>query len=83
MEEEIELKQIFKIFWDKKLEIVLIAILAVILGVFYTKYLINPEYTSSATIILANDDEGSQNKTLPESEVTLIDKLITTYSTLA
>lgn len=45
MEEEIELKQIFKIFWDKKLEIVLIAILAVILGVFYTKYLINPEST--------------------------------------
>ena len=83
MEEEIELREIFKIFWDKKLEIILILILSVILGVFYTKYLINPEYTSSATIILANDDEGSQNKTLTQSEVTLNDKLITTYSTLA
>lgn len=82
MEEEVDLKKAIKIFWDRKIEIILIILLFVVIGYIYTQYFIQPEYTASATIILANNNQ-KQNTILTQSEIALNDKLIATYSNLA
>lgn len=79
--EEIDLKEIFNIFWSKKLLIILVTIMFAILGMYYTKYMIVPMYKSTATLILtkSNNTEGS---TITQSEVTLNQQLVATYTEL-
>lgn len=83
MEDEIDIKKMVKIFWDRKIVIFLIISICILLGVAYTIYLIKPEYTSVATIVLAYDSNEESNKTVTQSEIALNDKLISTYTELA
>ena len=82
MEEEIDLKKFVKMFWDRKVMILLIISICIFLGVIYTSYLLKPEYTSTATIVLAYDS-SENNTTVTQSEIALNDKLISTYTALA
>lgn len=83
MEEEIDLKKFIKMFWDRKWVIFLIIILCVFLGIVYTNYLLKPEYTSTSTIVLAHDTNENINTAVTQSEISLNDKLISTYTALA
>ena len=56
MEEEIDLMDMIKYFWKKKIWIILIGFICIVLAIVYTKYLIKPEYTATATFILTNDN---------------------------
>ena len=56
MEEEIDLIDMVKYFWSKKILIILAACMLVILDIKYTKFLIIPEYMATATFILTKDD---------------------------
>ena len=56
MEENIDLMELVKYFWSKKIWIILVGVICIILAGVYTKYLVTPEYTASATLILTNDD---------------------------
>ena len=57
MEEEIDLKELFEVFWKKKAIIILVTILFAIIGFGYTKYFVIPKYKSSTTLLLAQNTD--------------------------
>lgn len=83
--EELDLKELLTIFWNKKVQIILLVAIFIVLGVIYTIGFITPMYTSSTTLVLAAV-EGTDNKTtdstITTTDVTLNSKLVSTYSEL-
>lgn len=84
--EELDLKEIFKIIWKKKIYIILLIAVFAELGILYTSYLVTPMYKSSTTLVLAQSasDTNSKNtvNTITTTDITLNSKLIATYSEL-
>ena len=83
--EDIDLKELFMIFWNKKIQIILLLILFAIIGAIYTIGFITPMYTSSTTLVLATSgSENTQDATnsITATDVTLNSKLVSTYSEL-
>lgn len=83
--EELDLKEIFSLFWNKKLQVILIVMVFLIIGVVYTLGLVKPVYTTSTTLVLAKiDNQKNQNgeDTITTSDLTLNSKLVSTYSEL-
>ena len=86
--EELDLKELFSIFWNKKIWIIIITIIFIILGAVYSYVFVEPEYQASTTLLLAktNTDQTTENATNPESitqtDITLNQKLVSTYSVL-
>ena len=78
--EELDLKKLFDMFWNKKLEIAIIILAFLIIGAVYTLYFVKPVYSSSTSLLLA----GSQNTetTITTTDITINNKLISTYSEL-
>ena len=78
--EELDLKRLFDMFWNKKLEIAIIILTFLIIGAVYTLYFVKPVYSSSTSLLLA----GSQNTetTITTTDITINNKLISTYSEL-
>lgn len=81
--DEIDLKQLLELFWNKKVFILAIVLIAVIIGYIYTSFLIKPKYTSSTTLILAQRNSADSTGTITSTDVTLNDKLIDTYKEIA
>ena len=83
--EEIDLKELFMIFWNRKLLIILITLVAMAIGVAYSYFYIVPEYKSTTKIVLAQASTGatqSADGTITQADVTLNSKLVSTYSEL-
>jgi capsular polysaccharide biosynthesis protein len=80
--EEIELKEIFLLFWSRKFAVMSIIIFFILIGGFYNLFFIVPEYKASATIILAKSENGDVDKSITQTELTLNQKLVSTYSEL-
>lgn len=85
MEEEIDLRELFEVFWKKKFIIIVVTIMCGVIGGLYTKYYITPEYKSSTTLLLAqNNSENGQDTTneITQTDITLNQKLVSTYGVL-
>ena len=82
--EELDLKELFNIFWSKKVHIILIVLIFIALGVIYTVGFTTPEYTSSTTLVLAGAESGTGDTTnsITTTDITLNSKLVSTYSVL-
>ncbi len=82
--EEINLKDTLVIIWNKKIRILFITAIFLVLGAFYSYKYIIPEYTSSATLVLATSEgkAGNQINTITTTDITLNSKLVSTYSEL-
>lgn len=84
--EEIDLKELFNIFWSKKIQIILVVIVFMIIGAVYSIGIKTPMYSSSATLVLAMAETNEKNKAAENSitttDITLNSKLVTTYSEL-
>ncbi len=82
--EEINLRDTLIIIWNKKIRIFLITAIFIALGTFYSYKYIIPEYTSSATLVLATSEGKADNKTntITTTDITLNSKLVSTYSEL-
>lgn len=82
--EELDLKELLQIFWEKKTQIILIIAIFAVLGIIYTIGFVTPKYQASTSLLLATN--SSANKTGTESitttDVTLNSKLVSTYSKL-
>ena len=80
--EELDLKELFTIFWNKRLEIVLITLVTIAIGVVYSYFFIVPEYKASTTLVLvqssATVEQSGQGIT--QTDLTLNSKLVSTYS---
>ena len=83
--EELDLKEIFNLFWNKKVQIILIVLIFMVMGVIYTLAFVKPVYTSSTSLLLAKaESQKSQNgdDIITTSDITLNSKLVSTYSEL-
>ena len=88
--EELDLKQLFKIFWNKRLQIISIVLVFLIIGSIYSFAFVKPKYQSYTTLVLAQSDviakEGDRNANqvqgITQSDLTLNQKLVSTYSEL-
>lgn len=81
--EELDLKELFNIFWNKKIQIIIIVLMFTLIGIVYTLGFTTPMYSSSTTFLLAsaNKDELTDT-TITSTDVTLNSKLVSTYSEL-
>lgn len=84
--EELDLKELFTMFWNKRIHIILIIAIFTVLGVIYTTGFVVPKYTSTTTLLLAGQDSGKTDSTTSDkittTDVTLNSKLVGTYSEL-
>lgn len=81
--EEIDLKEIFIMFWNKRVQLLLIVAAFFIIGFVYTMGFVTPEYTSSTTLVLAQiNAEKATTDAITASDITLNSKLVSTYSEL-
>lgn len=81
--EELDLKELFLIFWNRKIEILLITLIFVVIGIIYSYFYIDPVYKSSTTLILAQssaDIEQNGESSITQTDLTLNSKLVSTYS---
>lgn len=80
--EELDLKELLNLFWNKKLQIILIIAIFMVIGVIYTIGFVTPMYTSSTTLVLAASDSNDtkQSDTITTTDITLNSKLVSTYS---
>lgn len=82
--EELDLKELFNIFWNKKLQVILIIAIFVVIGIIYTIGFVEPVYESSTTLVLAksedSNDSASDSESITQTDVTLNQKLVATYS---
>ncbi len=82
--EELDLKELFNIFWTKKVQIILIVLIFMVIGIIYTVGFVTPMYSSSTSLILASSGTatGDNNNTITTTDLTLNSKLVSTYSEL-
>ena len=84
MEEEIDLKNIFKAFWDRKIAIIIIVLVCIVIGFIYTTYFVNPVYTATTKVILtAGTGTEDGQSPVTQGEVTLNNSLLGTYRGIA
>lgn len=82
--DEIDLRQLLKLLWDKKVTILIVVLIAVIAGWVYTSFMVKPVYTSSIRLILAQKNTtDASTGVITQTDVTLNDKLIDTYKEIA
>lgn len=83
--EEIDLKQLFEMFWNKKAQIILIILIFMVIGVIYSVGFVTPMYSSSTTLVLAgtaSSTEEQSTNTITTADLTINSKLVATYSEL-
>ena len=61
--EELDLKELFNIFWSKKVQIILIILIFAVIGVIYTMGFVTPVYTASTTLVLASSNSTQESTT--------------------
>lgn len=80
--EEIDLKELFTMFWEKKVIIILLTIIFAVVGIIYTAIFVTPMYKSSTSLLLVQTSSDSTDTSITTSDLTLNSKLVSTYSKL-
>lgn len=82
--EELDLKELINMFWTRKLQIVIIVAIFLIIGLVYSYLYVSPEYQATTTVILAQSATTTEDgqETITSNDLTLNQKLVSTYSTL-
>ena len=80
--EELDLKELLMLFWNKKVKIALIVAIFLLIGIIYTIGFVTPEYTSKTSLVLAKSDSTTSTDTITTTDITLNTNLVSTYSEL-
>ena len=83
--EELDLKELFEMFWNKKIKIILIVAIFAVIGVIYSIGFVVPEYTAFTKLVLAgqsSDASGNTTEAITTTDLTINSKLVGTYSEL-
>lgn len=82
--EELDLKELFNMFWARIVHIAIIVLVFAIIGVIYSFLFVAPEYKSYTTLVLATASEDTENKTdtITQTDISLNNNLVATYSEL-
>lgn len=79
--EELDLKELCKMFWNRKIRIILIVLVFVIIGMVYSIFFVTPVYSSSTTLVLASN-LNVKDSSITATDLSVNSKLISTYSEL-
>lgn len=77
--EEIDIKEILSFFLSKIYIVVIITFCCVVISMIYGLFLKTPMYRSSTTLVLAGSNIESSETTITQGEITLNQKLVSTY----
>lgn len=81
--DELDLKQLLKLFWNKKIFIIMMVILFAIIGVVKIKYFTTPVYEATGKLISARTEKSiSQGNMVSAFELTMPSSLAETYMEL-
>lgn len=82
--EELDLKELLQLFWEKKMQIFLIMAIFAVIGVIYSFGFVTPKYEASTSLLLATDSSSNNivTETITATDVTINSKLVSTYSKL-
>lgn len=82
--EEINLESLIESIWSRKIWIIVIVCISLIIGWYYSYFMITPEYQSFTTLLLAQNTTNSDGTSgqITQTDITLNQKLISTYSAL-
>ena len=84
--EELDLKELLQIFWEKRLQIILITAICVTIGAIYSFGFVTPKYESITTLLLATNSSGQvtdgTESSITTTDITLNSKLVSTYRDL-
>lgn len=82
--EEIDLKDFFRILWKGKDVILIFTVIGVVIGYVYTMFLLKPKYTSYTKLIMVQTNaSGDNSKSITQTDVMMNDKLVATYQSIA
>ena len=81
---ELDLKELLQIFWEKKLQIILIIAIFAVVGIIYTLTLVTPKYAAKTSLLLATNSSSvnTGSSSITTTDITLNSKLVSTYSKL-
>lgn len=83
--EELDLKELLNMFWEKKVAIISVTLIFMIIGILYTVLFTTPMYSSSTTLVLVSSGNTLNNQTnnaITTTDITMNSKLVSTYSVL-
>lgn len=82
--EELDLKEMFNMFWIRRIQIILIVTIFVVIGFLYSYLYVSPEYKAYTTLVLATSttENNNSSETITTSDITLNKNLLSTYSKL-
>ena len=80
--EELDLKELFSLFWSKKTDILLITLILIIIGTIYSYFFVTPEYTAATSMVLVQNSTTTSQAGITSNDLTLNSKLVSTYSEL-
>lgn len=77
--EELDLKELFTIFWERKTQAILIILVFAIIGMTYSYFMVEPDYKATTKLVLTQSSENSKDDSITQADVTLNSKLVSTY----
>ncbi len=80
--EELDLRELFSIFWNRKLQIIAIVIVFTIIGFLYSYFYVVPEYTAVTSLLLVQNSTTSTQtgeSAITATDLTMNSKLVSTY----
>ena len=79
--EELDLKELIQIFWEKRVQIILITAIFIVVGVIYTVGFVKPKYQSITSLLLATNSSNQTNTNgITTNDLTINSKLVSTYT---
>ena len=82
--EELDLRELFNMFWSRRIYIVLIVLIFMIIGVIYTCFFVTPKYKAYTTLLLttSQDEKNGSTSTITTTDISINNNLVATYSEL-
>lgn len=82
--EELDLKELLQMFWEKKIRIILVVAIFAVVGIIYTSTCVKPKYAAKTSLLLATNSSSvnAGSTSITTTDVTLNSKLVSTYSKL-
>ena len=83
--EDLDLKEIFNMFWSRKTYIIIITLIFIIIGSLYSYLYVTPRYKAYTTLVLATsstEDTETTTESITTTDISLNNNLVATYSEL-
>ena len=78
--EELDLKELLEMFWEKKVQIILITAIFMTIGIVYSLGFVVPKYQSTTTLLLATNSstDSTGSSSITTTDITVNSKLVST-----